>query len=282
MTHGDHPAVALLHLLRVVRVAFHGNPARRHHVHGDLPGRQLARHRAAPAGLRALRGHVGAEGMRAAAEHLARDVDDAAVLRLLHVRQHAARDEVRALHEEVEHLLVEGPVVFLDRLQLLVGRGVVDGNVHGPERRLDLGDHAVHFGLVDDVGAHQHALQAGVGELVERALRVLVGVGVVDGHLGAGLAQRERHRLAKPARCAGDQRHASIQPEVGGLHRGVNPYRVKATPISGADASGEIGADLTRHPFRRSRRGSGPRLPRPPASGRGRRRSRSARSGRGP
>ena len=205
-------------------MAFHRNPARRHHVHGDLPRRQLARHGAAPAGLRALRGHVGAEGMRAAAEDLARDVDDAAVLRLLHVRKHAARDEVRALHEEVEHLLVEGPVVILDRLQRLVGRGVVDGDVHRSELRLDLGDHAVHLGLVDDVGAHQHALQAGIGELVERALRVLVGVGVVDGDLGAGLAERERHRLAEPARCAGDQRHASVESEVGGLHGERNPY----------------------------------------------------------
>ena len=105
-------------------MALHGDPARGDHVDGDPEGGQLARHAPRPAGLAPLGGHVGREGMHAEVKDLAGDVDQPAMLARLHRRQGPPSQQVGALHKEVEHLLIEVPVVVFDCCVGLVGRGV--------------------------------------------------------------------------------------------------------------------------------------------------------------
>src|SRR5262245_26632838 len=105
------------------------NPAGSDNIDGDPPGRQLPSHAARPADLTALGSYIGAKILYGAMEHLAGDVNDAAPLLFFHVGQAALGEQERTLDEEINHALIEGPVVFLDRLQRLRAGRVNNENV---------------------------------------------------------------------------------------------------------------------------------------------------------
>ena len=220
-------------------MSFDRNPARGHHVDGDLPRRQLARHGSTPADLRALCRDVCTEWTDALTEHFAGDVDDAPVVSMLHMRKHAASNQVWALYKEVQHLLIERPVILFDRFERLIRRRVDHHNVHVAKCRLDLGDHAIHFCFINHIGTDQHSLVASRAVFVEGSFGRFLRTGVVDGDLCASCSHGKGHCLAKTAGCAGDNRYPSIKSEIGGLHeaftlsRRESARRPRPPPVSG-------------------------------------------------
>jgi len=133
------------------------------------------------------------------------------VLLPLHRGQRPAGEQIGALHEKVEHLRVEGPVILLDRLERLGRRGVAHDDVHRPQAPLDRREQAVDLGLVGHVGP-KHLGRDPVGaEGGERLVGLRLGVGVVDRDLRPGQAEAAGRRAAEARGRARDERRAAVE-----------------------------------------------------------------------
>ena len=103
-------------------------------------------------------------------KHLARDIDNSPPSLLTHHRQRLTSQKIRALHEEIDHRLVELPIVLLNRALRLVGSRVDDDDIDrtqlslgGPKELLDLR-------FIRDIGLSQNAFDAGATELRQSRL----------------------------------------------------------------------------------------------------------------
>jgi hypothetical protein len=142
----------------------------------------------------------------------ARQVDDAAPLRLGHVLLHGAGHEERTAQVHVHHDVPVG-VCHLEQ-QVVAGD---PGVVHQHDRRAQLRGHAVDGGLrllgVPDVGPHRQRPAAGCLDLPHSALRVGLGE-VEDGDGEPVLGQPAGGGRADASGGAGDDG----DPAVGGTH----------------------------------------------------------------
>ncbi len=160
--------------------------------------------------LPTLGGDIGGKRLHPQVKHLRADIDDAPPLLLLHMRQHRACDEVRALDEEIEHALVKVPVVFLNRFLRLIRRGIEHHNIHRPQLLRRLSHQPVHLRFVRHVGADHRSLSARFLILRKRLRSALLVVEIIHGHLRPRAPQRLGHHLAQPGGTPRHQCHLAI------------------------------------------------------------------------
>src|SRR5262245_40117042 len=183
--HRNQLEVGVLLGLGIILMAFDGNPAGRDTVHRDAERRQFGGHTARPADLTALRRNIAAEVADAALKDFAGDVDDPAPFLFLHLSQTALGQEKRALDEEVDHPLIELPVVLLNRLERLRARRVGHDNVRAAELGFRLAIKRVDAFRRSHIRANEDALAARGAELIERPRAARLVVVVVEDNLRA-------------------------------------------------------------------------------------------------
>ena len=166
--------------------------------------------------LPALGRDVGREIGNTPCHHFGADVDDPAPALRFHVADGGLGEEHRALDEEVEHPLVEGPVVLFDGLLRLVAGGVQDHDVDRSQRGRDLGDHALDLGFVGDIRLEEGSLMAGCLKIREGFVGALGVVGVIEGHLGPGLSQGLGHAATETGGAARHEGDAAGEREGSG------------------------------------------------------------------
>src|SRR2546428_2687339 len=193
----------------------------------------------------------------------AADVDDAAPLLLLHVRDRGAgaAERPHVLHVEVlEQVLVD------DGLDGAGGRGrapgrraAVDQDVQPAELPSRLGHHRVHLRLAGDVGDQRDHAAARLGRQLARGGFELILRAGRDRHVRALAGQLSGNRLSDAEAASGHDRTFALKPEV---HRVPSRCVVCAAKFESAILSQAGGArparsthGARRPPIRRAKRG---------------------------
>ena len=127
------------------------------------------------------------------------------------MRQAGFGKEHRTFYEKVEHLLVKSPLIFLDRLERLIGSGIEHQNIHRAQGCSYFSDEKRHCGFAAHIAAHQHPFTACLQVFGKSGFGPGYVIDIVDGHPGPGLAQCQGHGFAQTSRAASDQGHAAPQ-----------------------------------------------------------------------
>ena len=112
--------ISILFFLGIVSVTVRRNPAGGNHVDRDTGIRKFGGHTPSPANLSTLGGYVRTKVTNAAMIHFTDNVDYSAPSLLFHVTHGSLCHQERAFDKEINHVLIECPVILVDRLVWLV------------------------------------------------------------------------------------------------------------------------------------------------------------------